>query len=121
VVDCWERRGELDFRRKRVSELGPGAPISAPERSSLRAEPRATTVDAFDLRAQTVDRVYAELEKRLGTVVDRKRPPFTMSDFPELRNVSGPYDAVVSNATLEHISALPDLSGDCMSLWRPAG
>jgi hypothetical protein len=66
-------------------------------------------VDAFDTRDQAPANIYQRLGEELHCEVDVDALGFRIATFPQLDNVEGEYDLIVSNATLEHISDVAGL------------
>lgn len=109
IADGLERDGHLDWRGRRVLELGPGADLGPGAIMVARGAASYEAVDLFDNRFQTPPALYERLGQRLGTSVDLKQLVFTQTSFPTLPDISGPYDLIVSNACLEHVADISNL------------
>ncbi len=66
-------------------------------------------IDAFDNRHNTHPELYRGLEEHVGMLIDHSSLGFTLTTFPDLPELHGQYDLIVSNATLEHIPDIGDL------------
>lgn len=109
VVDRLENHGNIDWRGQRVLELGPGSDLSTGAIILSRGAARYHAIDRFDNRGQADPSLYATLAAALNSPVQEERLEFTQAKFPALVDVSGAYDLIVSNATLEHIEQIPDV------------
>src|SRR5215218_9326088 len=117
VVDRLQEHGGIEWRGKRVLEVGPGSDKSTGAVILARGAASYQAVDLFDNTGQADPALYRALGRRLGTPVDVGNLRFTLASFPELGEVEGAHDLVVSNATLEHID---DVRGLFASLRRLA-
>ena len=73
-------------------------------------------MDRFDLVSGVPENFY----RRFGDI-DMERMVFVRDRFPDLPAIAGPFDLVVSNATLEHIEEIPALFVRLRSLLVPGG
>lgn len=103
IVDRLQERGGIDWHGQRVLEIGPGSDLSTGAIMLDRGAAGYLAVDLFDNRAQA----HPDLYRRLGEVLDREvredELGFTLASFPDLPELEGEYDLIVSNATLEHV------------------
>lgn len=98
VVDRWQEKARIHPAGLRVLEIGPGSDLGSGALLLARGAASYTAVDRFDL----VSTVPVDFYRRFGDV----RPDalvFVRDRFPDLPSIAGPFDLVVSNATLEHI------------------
>lgn len=109
IVDRLEMSGGISWGGKRVLEIGPGSDLATGAVMLHRGASSYCAVDLFDNRSQADPALYPELSRILGTTVDPAALGFCQTDFPELPGLSGEWDVIVSNATLEHIDAVPAL------------
>jgi hypothetical protein len=89
IVERWEERGGISFAGARVLELGPGSDLGTGELVVARGAASYVACDRFRL-------------------VDDPPLPYMITTFPGLPGVEGPFDLVVSNATLEHFEQVPE-------------
>jgi len=120
VVDRWEAHGDIEWTDKRVLECGPGSDLTTGALTIARGARSYGAVDFVDNRDQAPDSLYIELGKRLGRRVDADALTFTRATFPNLDEVAGTYDLIVSNATLEHIEEMPSLFHSFARLGSPS-
>lgn len=109
VVDRLEAHGAIDWRGRRVLEIGPGSDLATGAVMLHRGASSYCAVDLFDNLAQADPALYPELSSTLGTTVDPSRLEFCQTAFPGLPDLHGEWDLIVSNATLEHIEDVPVL------------
>ena len=109
IVDHLEEHGGISWREKRVLEIGPGSDLATGAVMTQRGATSYCAVDRFDNRGQADPALYPELARVLGTAVDPTILNFCQTDFPALADVTGEWDLIVSNATLEHIDEIPAL------------
>lgn len=119
VVDRLERDGGLSWEGQRVLEIGPGSDLSTGAVVLSRGAASYCAVDLFDNRDQAHPALYEQLGRTLGTEVAQERLHFRQTSFPELPDVSGKWDVIVSNATLEHIDQVPHLFDTLARLAAP--
>ena len=119
VVDRLQDHGEIDWSGKRVLEVGPGSDMSTGAVALARGAAAYRAVDLFDNTGQADAGLYDELGRRLGEPVDSERLDFTLASFPELPEVDGEHDVVISNATLEHVEDVPGLFSSLRRLAAP--
>ncbi len=119
VVDHLEARGRVSWRGKRVLEIGPGSDLATGAVMMQRGATAYCAVDLFDNRDQADPTLYRELARALGSHTDEAALGFCQTDFPDLPDVSGEWDVIVSNATLEHIEAIPALFRRLVQLAAP--
>ena len=85
------------------SKIGPGSDLSTGAIMLDRGAAGYLAVDLFDNRAQA----HPDLYRRLGEALDREvredELGFALASFPDLPEIEGEYDLIVSNATLEHV------------------
>jgi hypothetical protein len=103
-VDRLQRYGEIDWSGKRVLELGPGSDLTTGGVILARGAAGYVAADLFDNRGQATPELYARLGARIGTDVDPGRLEFIQTSFPDLADVTGEFDLIVSNACLEHVA-----------------
>jgi SAM-dependent methyltransferase len=104
VVDRWQERGRIDPTGRRVLEIGPGSDLGTGAVLLGRGAASYTAVDRFDLASSAPPEFY----RRFGNVLPGALV-FVSDRFPHLPRVTGPFDLVVSNATLEHVDDVPAL------------
>jgi hypothetical protein len=104
VVDRLQERGRVDWQDKRVLEIGPGNDLTTGAIMLDRGAASYLAVDLFDNLAQASGEIYDRLGHALGKPIDVARLGFQQVSFPDLPQVSGEFDLIVSNATFEHIS-----------------
>jgi SAM-dependent methyltransferase len=104
VVATWQNAGATSFAGKRVLEIGPGSDMTTGAIMLARGAASYRAVDLFDNRNQAAPGLYRRLEERLGVPVDDDALAFTRTEFPDLPDLDGTYDVVVSNACLEHVA-----------------
>jgi hypothetical protein len=88
VVARWEERGGIVWSGCRVLELGPGPDLGTGEIILERGAASYLAVDIFPL-------------------VEQPRLPYLLTSYPDMVGVEGPFDRIVSNATLEHFDDVP--------------
>ena len=76
-------------------------------------------VDLFDNRHQSSAGIYRALGQRLGGDVAESRLQFTQTRFPDLPELTGQYDTIVSNACLEHVADVKGLFARLRELSAP--
>ncbi len=109
IVDRLEAHGAIDWRGRRVLEIGPGSDLATGAVMLDRGASSYCAVDLFDNRAQADPALYPALSRTLGAAVDPSRLEFCQTAFPSLPDLHGEWDLIVSNATLEHIEDIPVL------------
>src|SRR3954463_438256 len=109
VVDRLERHGRISWSGKRVLECGPGSDMATGAVMLARGGAGYHAVDLFDNRDQASPALYDELGRMLGVPVDPGELGFTQATFPQLPELEGEFDLIVSNATLEHVDDVPGL------------
>lgn len=119
VVDRLETDGEITWRNKRVLEVGPGSDLATGAVMMQRGASAYCAVDLFDNRDQAGPSLYPELSRTLGSPVDPSALEFRQTAFPDLPDVDGEWDLLVSNATLEHIEKIPALFRRLSELAAP--
>jgi hypothetical protein len=119
VVDRLETAGAISWRDKRVLEIGPGSDLATGAIMVHRGASSYCAVDLFDNRDQADPALYSELSHALGSAVDPAALNFCQTQFPDLPDLSGQWDLIVSNATLEHIGDIPALFRRLESLAGP--
>ena len=120
VVDRLEEHGEINWVGKRVLEIGPGSDLATGAVMIHRGASAYCAVDLFDNRSQADPMLYSELSRALGSVIDRARLGFCQTAFPGLPGLRDEWDLIVSNATLEHIEAIPALFRRLAEVGAPA-
>jgi hypothetical protein len=103
IVDRWHERSGVDFTGKRVLEIGPGPDLGTGAVMIQRGAIAYTAVDQFPL---AVD-VPAAFYQRFG--VDPSRLGYVNATYPELPELDGRFDLIVSNSCLEHVDDVPRL------------
>ena len=119
VVDHLEARGRVSWHDKRVLEIGPGSDLATGAVMMHRGAVSYCAVDLFDNREQADPTLYRELASALGSPTDAAALGFCQTAFPELPDVTGEWDLIVSNATLEHIEQIPALFRRLAQLAAP--
>jgi hypothetical protein len=109
----------VSIRDKRILEIGPGPDLGVG--ATLLADGAASyqAVDMFPLADRDLTDFYAALQLRIGPI-DQSRLRYTIATFPNLPELSGEFDLVISHATLEHIDDIPGLFRRAREL-APAG
>jgi hypothetical protein len=113
ICDRWQRTlkqvlPDEDFAGKDILELGPGQSLGTGLVLLARGARSYTGVDVFPLAHKSPRALYEALAAEVcasPNLIERTR--FEIVDFPELRPLHGPFDAVVSNSTLEHVEDVP--------------
>lgn len=119
VVDRLQEHGKIDWVGKRVLEIGPGSDLATGAVMVQRGASAYCAVDLFDNRNQADPVLYPELSRALGSEVDPTQLGFCQTAFPDLPDARGEWDLIVSNATLEHIDAIPRLFRRLAQLAAP--
>ncbi|HEX5043588.1 MAG TPA: methyltransferase domain-containing protein [Candidatus Polarisedimenticolaceae bacterium] len=104
VVDRWQERGRIDPTGRRVLEIGPGSDLGTGAVLLSRGAASYTAVDRFDLASSAPKEFY----RRFGNALPEALV-FVCDRFPDLPRITGPFDLVVSNATLEHLEDVATL------------
>jgi SAM-dependent methyltransferase len=107
AVNSWTWWADLQPDGKRVLEIGPGPDLGTGATLVARGATRYVAVDRFPLAQGASPEFYAAMEQRLAAPVDVSKLEFVVTDFPTLPDVEGPFDIIVSNATLEHLDDVP--------------
>ena len=115
VVARWA--SHVDFSGCRVLELGPGPDLGTGAIVLSRGATSYTAVDIFPLAEGVTPEFYARLGEKFGVQVDPTALRYELTDFPAMSNIDGPFDVVVSNATLEHFA---DVQGTFLRLGELA-
>lgn len=115
VVQRWTRAG-LEPRGARVLELGPGPDLGTGAALLKAGAVSYTAVDAFPLARNVPTSFY---EQFAG--FDHRRLEYIMDRFPALPSVDGQFDAVVSNAAMEHFEDVRTLWVRLRQLVSPSG
>ncbi len=118
VVEALERRG-ASWHGQRVLELGPGSDLATGAIMLHRGAASYHAVDLFDNRHQAPDDLYRKLGSRLSSSVDETRLGFIQTSFPDLPELHGEFDLVVSNACLEHVADIGGLFARLRQLSAP--
>jgi SAM-dependent methyltransferase len=116
IVGRYERLG-VDPKGKRVLELGPGRDLSTGAVLLHHGAASYQAIDLFDNRTENPEALYAAIDEHYGRRLDPDALAFSQVTFPDLPEVTGQYDVIVSHATLEHI---PDLLEVFAALRRVA-
>ena len=119
VVDRLEHRGRIDWTGRRILEIGPGPDLTTGAVMLHRGAASYHAVDLFDNLDQASADIYQRLGERLGTTIDESRMQFTRTSFPELPDIVGTYDVIVSNACLEHVADVEGLFRRLRDLAAP--
>jgi SAM-dependent methyltransferase len=119
IVNRLESDGAIDWRGARVLELGPGSDLATGAVMVDRGASSYCAVDLFDNRGQADPALYPELSRTLGSPIDPSRLVFCQTSFPDLPDVRGEWDLIVSNATLEHIDDIAALFRRLAELAAP--
>jgi hypothetical protein len=101
VVERWLQH--IDPCGKQILEVGPGSDLLTGELLLDSGAATYTAVDAFRLAEST------------------PRARYVVTAFPGLPDLDGPYDLVVSNATLEHLDDVPSTFARLADLTAPGG
>jgi len=120
VVLTWLNSG-VDVTGRRVLELGPGPDLGTGAVLLAAGAASYTAVDRFPLASSVDDRYYAELGERLGQPIDRDRLAYSVTKYPEMSDIEGPFDLIVSNAALEHFDDVPATMKRLAELLSPEG
>jgi hypothetical protein len=119
VVNRLTMHGSIDWTDKRVLEIGPGSDLATGAVVLDRGASRYQAIDLFDNRHQAAPELYPALANVLQHPVGEDRLEFCQTAFPHLPDVSGEWDLIVSNATLEHIEEIPALFRRLAELASP--
>ncbi len=109
IVDLLAECGSLDWSGMRVLEIGPGSDLTTGAVMLSRGAAVYHAVDLFDNRWQAAVGLYERLNQTLGASVSPDDLHFTQTAFPALPDLVGTFDAIVSNACLEHVADVPSL------------
>jgi SAM-dependent methyltransferase len=109
IVDLLTERGELSWPGMRVLEIGPGSDLTTGAVMLSRGAAAYRAVDLFDNRWQAAEGLYDRLNQTIEASVRPEDLRFTQTAFPDLPDLSGTFDVIVSNACLEHVAAVPSL------------
>lgn len=109
IVDLLAKCGELDWTGMRVLEIGPGSDLTTGAIMLGRGAALYHAVDLFDNRWQAAAGLYERLNATIGGSVSPEDLQFTQTAFPELPDLTGTFDAIVSNACLEHVADVASL------------
>jgi SAM-dependent methyltransferase len=113
ICDRWQAALNLlapgeSFTGKRVLELGPGHNLGTGMVLLARGARAYTAVDVFPLVYRAPASLYEALAEAENCSPDlTQEASFQIVDFPSLEPLSGSFDVVVSNATLEHVEDIP--------------
>lgn len=120
IIDNYERAGDVDWRDKRVLEIGPGTDLTTGAIIRHRGAASYTAVDGFDNRSpERTAALFAELGRNVGAEISEDDLRFVRTQFPDLPDAEGPYDVIVSHATLEHLPEIPALFARLRELAAP--
>lgn len=109
IVDLLGECGDVDWSGLRVLEIGPGSDLTTGAVMLSRGAGAYHAVDLFDNRWQAAMGLYERLNQTLGASVSPDDLQFTQTAFPGLPDLTGTFDAIVSNACLEHVADVPSL------------
>lgn len=109
VVDRWQERGGIDPGEQRVLEIGPGPDLATGAVLLQRGAKSYAAVDINPLITSDRSDVYGALRRLGGADYDERRMTYSVDAFPHLPKVSGSFDLIVSNATLEHVDDVEGL------------
>jgi SAM-dependent methyltransferase len=122
VADRWRTIGGLDVRGARILELGPGPDLGTGVALLAAGARSYTAADQFSLARQRSHAYERRVAARSGAPeVDLDRIGYVVTDFPQLADLDGPFDLVVSNAHLEHVVDVPGLLFRLSELLAPGG
>lgn len=109
VVDRWQQRGGIEPEGRRVLEIGPGPDLATGAVLLQRGARTYTAVDINPLLVKDPTPIYDEVTRLGGADWDRERLAYWVDVFPGLPQVTGDFDLILSNATLEHVDDVPAL------------
>lgn len=109
IVDLLTECGQLDWSGMRVLEIGPGSDLATGAVMLSRGAALYHAVDLFDNRWQAAAGLYERLNQTIGASVSPDDLLFTQTAFPALPDLTGNFDAIVSNACLEHVADVASL------------
>lgn len=115
VVERWAVAG-LGPRGARILELGPGPDLGTGAALLNAGAVSYTAVDAFPLARDVPDTFYEQFAP-----LDLRRLHYFVDRFPDLPTIDGQFDAVVSNAAMEHVEDVPALWARLRELIAPSG
>ncbi|GAA1295778.1 hypothetical protein Psi02_11650 [Planotetraspora silvatica] len=121
VADRWAEDSELDFAGRRILELGPGPDLGTGAVLLARGAKSYDAADLFSLASGTNPAFYEALGGRLGTHVELDQIGYHITTYPEMSEVNGPFDLVVSNAALEHFDDVRATFARLAELVAPGG
>jgi hypothetical protein len=101
IVALWRELGEITFERKRILELGPGSDLGTGAAMVADGAKSYLAVDVNDLLVDPPDSFW----DAFGSY-RRDRLAFLLQPSPTLPDVRGPFDLIVSNATLNCVKDL---------------
>lgn len=109
IADRWQADGGVTFAGARVLETGPGSTLCTGIVALARGAASYQAVDLFALLPPDADALHAAMAEQAGVPVAElpSRLRYTLTTFPDLPDVAGPFDLIVSNATLEHVGDVP--------------
>jgi hypothetical protein len=106
VADRWQHAG-LDPGGRRILELGPGPDLGSGFVLVARGATSYTAIDRFPLAQREPRALYAALAERLGVDAEltTAKMRYVVASIPGPAAVlpENSFDAIVSNATLEHL------------------
>jgi SAM-dependent methyltransferase len=109
IVDLLTECGKLDWSGMRVLEIGPGSDLTTGAVILSRGATAYHAVDLFDNRWQAAEGLYDRLNQTIGSSVRPEDLHFTQTAFPDLPDLAGTFNVIVSNACLEHVADVPSL------------
>lgn len=115
VVQRWTEAG-LEPRGARILELGPGPDLGTGAALLNAGAVSYTAVDAFPLAWNVPTSFYEQFAE-----YDHRTLEYVVDRFPALPSLDGPFDAVVSNAAMEHFEDVRTLWVRLRQLVSPSG
>lgn len=118
VVERWTGPSGIAFAGARVLEVGPGFSLATGLLALAHGAAAYRAIDRFDVRMDGAHDVHAQIARALqvpGRERDLAYGLVTFPDLPELPD--GAHDAIVSNATFEHVD---DVEATFRALRRAA-
>jgi SAM-dependent methyltransferase len=109
IVDLLTECGKIAWSGRRVLEIGPGSDLTTGAVMLSRGAASYHAVDLFDNRWQAAEGLYARLNQTIDAAVRPEELEFTQTTFPDLPDLAGTFDIIVSNACLEHVADVPSL------------
>ena len=118
VVARWTGPGGIEFGGARVLEVGPGFSLATGLLALAQGAASYRAIDRFDVLMDGAEDVHARIAAALGIAGRERALRYDLVTFPALPELpDAACDAIVSNATFEHVD---DVEGTFRALRRAA-